>query len=65
MVYDEIAQTFKTKDVRYKKRWRGDGQQFNPNKSCMCPKCSGQIVVSNKYGDIKTYVYATVGEIKG
>ncbi len=33
--------------------------------SCKCPTCSGQLKVDNKYGDTKTYIYATIGDIKG
>jgi hypothetical protein len=32
---------------------------------CICPSCSAQIKVSNKYGDTKCYLYSEIGIIKG
>ncbi len=37
----------------------------NINDLCMCPRHVGQLKVSNKYGDTKTYLYAIIGDIKG
>ena len=33
--------------------------------TCMCPIHEGSLDVATKYGDIKTKVYATIGDIKG
>ena len=32
---------------------------------CMCPGHEGGLVVENKYGDIDTFVFARIGDIKG
>ncbi len=57
-----IGDDFKTKNSVHLKRYKGEGQRMN---HCICPKCSAQIRALNKYGDTKTYIYCTVGNIKG
>lgn len=75
-----IYQIIKESDLKMNKALTDDGDEYETKhnvtmrryhkntqhkSACKCPNCSAQIKATNKYGDIKTDIFCTIGDIKG